>query len=259
MVDKIQLLDIEKIDPPADAARDLIDPDKVRELAESIRSVGLIEPIVVRPFNGRFEIVVGHRRYLAHRLIGEVKIKSVVKVLSDDEVVLIRGIENDQREDLNPIERGKLYKKLKERFDWSIHKIAEKMGRHPVTVKKYLDLLETDEQIQTEVSRGKIGIEVGLLLGSIEDSVARKYYVMNAAQNGVTVEVARLWVDDYEKSRLGKFYSEGGGIPGSITELDEKPIFQTCDVCLGPVSIKEVKYIPVCISCLREIRIKKRG
>jgi len=259
MVDKIELLDIEKIDPPVDAARDLIDPDKIRELAESIRSEGLLQPILVRPSNGRFEVVVGHRRYLAHRLIGEVKIKSIVKSLSDDEVIVIRGIENDQREDLNPIERGKVYKRLKERFDWSVHKIAEKMGRHPVTVKKYIDLLETDELIQTEVSSGKIGIEVGLLLGSIEDSVARKYYVMNAAKNGVTIEVARLWVDDYEKSRLGKFYSEGGGSPGSISELDEKPIFQTCGVCLGPVSIKDVKYIPVCLPCLREIRIKKRG
>jgi len=259
MDDQIVLLDIEGVDPPSDAARDIIDPDKVRELAESIRSQGLLQPILVRPRNGRHEVVAGHRRYLAHRLIGEVKIKSIIKELSDDEVILIRGIENDQREDLNPIERGKVYRRLRDRFGWSDNAIAQRMGRHPSTIKKYLNLLELSEQIQSELSRGRIGLEVALLLGSIEDEQARRYYVENAAANGVTIDVARGWVEDYEKSRLGTFYSEGGGSPQGSGLMEEKPVFQTCDVCLGPVNAKEVVFIPVCKPCLRKVRSQGRG
>lgn len=127
----IHELEIEKIDPPADAFRDLIDPDGVRELAESIRSQGLHSPILVRPVDSRYEIVFGHRRYLAHRLIGEVKIKSIVRVMTDDQVFEARAIENDQREDLNPMERARVYRRLREKFGMSNRQIAQRMGRSP--------------------------------------------------------------------------------------------------------------------------------
>ena len=72
MSEEMVFLDLETVDPPANPDRDTIDADRVRELGESIRAQGLLQPIVVRPLNGRFEVVVGHRRFLAHRLIGEI-------------------------------------------------------------------------------------------------------------------------------------------------------------------------------------------
>ncbi len=77
MVEKLVLMDIEKVIPPDEKQRDMIDPELVRELAESIRSVGQMTPCVVRLVDGRYEIVFGHRRYLALRLLGESKIKVI--------------------------------------------------------------------------------------------------------------------------------------------------------------------------------------
>jgi len=248
------LLDIEGVDPPGDAAREIIDPDKVRELAEAIRSQGLLQPILVRPFNGRFEIVAGHRRYLAHRLLGEVKIKSIVRELSDEETLLIRAMENDQREDLNPIEKAKVYKRLKERFGWSAETIAQKMGRDNLTIRTYLRLLDIPGEFQKEVARRRLPMNVALCLNEIEDEGFKKYYFTAAVENGVTLEVAKVWVDDWRKTKAGTFYQEGRGMGGPETTQEPLPIFQTCVCCVGPVEVSKVRYIPVCPDCEKEIR-----
>jgi len=252
--DQIVLLDIEKIDPPEDAARDFIDPEQVRELAESIRSQGLLQPILVRPHNERYETVAGHRRYLAHRLLGEVKIKSIIKELSDEETLLIRAMENDQREDLNPIEKAKVYSRLKERFGWSAETIAQKMGRDNLTIRTHLKLLTVPEEFQKEIAKKRLPMNVALCLNEVEDEDFKKYYFTAAVKNGVTLDVAKIWVDDWRKTKAGTFYEEGRG-RGELGPIQEPlPIFQTCTCCIGPVEVSKVKYIPVCPDCEKEIR-----
>lgn len=254
MLDQVELLDLVEIDPPGDAVRDLIDPDKVRELAESIRSSGLLQPILVRRANGRYEVVAGHRRLLAHKLIGELKIKAIVRDLSEEETVLIRAIENDQREDLNPIEKAKVYKRLKEKFGWSNRTIADKMGRAPNTIGHYLDLLDCPDEFQSAIARGRLSMQVALELNKVEDSDFRNYYFAAAVENGITLDVAQTWVNDYRKTKAGSVQSEDGG-RGDLGVIQEPlPMYQTCVCCVGPVEVKRVKYIPVCPECESQIR-----
>lgn len=250
----IHELDIEKVDPPVDAFRDLIDPEMVRELAESIRSQGLHSPILVRPVNGRFEIVFGHRRYLAHRLLGEVKIKSIVREMNDDQVFEARAVENDQREDLNPIERAKVYRRLREKFGMSNRQIAQRMGRSPGAVDKYFRLLEVPEEFQDAVARKKVSMQVALALNDIEDDEFKKFYFASAVQNGVTLEVAEMWVNDWRKSRAGSAYGSEGGVGGSGSVQAPLPIYQTCVCCLGPSEVSKIRYIPVCPECETQIK-----
>jgi len=254
MVEKMVLLDVEKVDPPADVFRDSIDPDKVRELAESVRSQGLYEPILVRPVDSRFEIVFGHRRWLAHRLLGEAKIKSIVREMSDQEVVEARAVENDQREELNPIERAKTYKRMRDRFGLSSRQIAQKMGRNHFTVDKYLHLLEIPEEFQEAVGRKRISMQVALCLNQIDDVEFKSFYFNSAVENGVTMEVAELWVNDWRKSRSGTGYSEegGGGVPVEIQE--SLPIYRACACCLGPEEVSKLRVLYVCPECERQIK-----
>lgn len=250
----IRSLDIDKVDPPGDAFRDLIDPDAVRELAESIRSQGLHSPILVRPVNGRFEIVFGHRRYLAHRLLGEVKIKSIVREMTDDQVFEARAVENDQREDLNPMERARVYKRLREKFGLSNRQIAQRMGRSPGVVDKYFHLLETPDEFQEAVAKKKVSMQVALCLNQIDDDVFKKFYFTAAVNNGATIEVAEMWLNDWRKSRAGTAYSGEGGSPGGVVTQESLPIFATCVCCVGPVEVTKIKYIPVCPGCESQIR-----
>jgi len=254
MNEKMTFLDIEKVDPPTDAVRDLIDPEQVRELAESIRAQGLLQPILVRPSNGRYEVVAGHRRYLAHRLIGEVKIKALVKEMGDEEVFVIRAMENDQREDLNPIEKAKVYKRLKDKFGWSAGQISQKMGRSKPAVLRYLELLEIPDEFQSAVAKKKLAMSVALCLNQIPDEVTKKYYFTSAVENGVTLEVAEAWVNDDRKTRAGTVtVEEGGGIEEAAIP-DFVPIFRACVCCLNPIEISKLKIIYVCKECERQVQ-----
>lgn len=253
-MDQISLLEISVVDPPGDAARDIIDPDKVRELAESIRSQGLLQPILVRPHNGRLEVVAGHRRYLAHILLGEVKIKGIIRELSDEETFLIRAMENDQREDLNPIEKGRIYLKLKEKFGWSNEKVAQKMGRGLQTIKRHLKLLDIPEEYQKEVARGRLGMAVALCLNDIDEPSFKNYYFTAAIQNGVTLDIAEQWVTEWKKTRAGPGPDGQGGVGVGGAFQEALPIFQTCICCIGPVEVNRVRYVPVCPECEKEIR-----
>ena len=241
------------VDRPKDPARLKIDPEKVRELAESIREVGQREPILLRPLNGRFEVVAGDRRYLAHKFLGKDDIFAIVEELTDEEVIILRATENLQREDLTPMEEAKEYGKMRSLLGMSIERIARKMGRSHGTIKKYLELLELPQEFQEAIDSKKIGIEAAHVLSQIDDPEFRKFYFTSAIENGVTKEVALSWLAAYQQSKEAKFYAEGGGGgPLGVVSAD-KPIYQTCNGCNGPVELKEIRYIPLCPGCLKEL------
>lgn len=254
MVEQITILELALIDPPEEMAREFVDPDKVRELAESIREVGLQEPIIVRPRNSRYEIVAGHRRSLAHQLLGKLQIDTIVRELTDEQVLLIRAIENDQRVDLNPIERARNYQRLKDRFGWTESQIGQKVGRHRNTIRNYLDLLDTPEEFQSAIAKGLMAMDVARTLNKIEDPSFRKYYFESAVRNGVTVEVAELWVSEWHKARIPAAQGGDGGGGVDLSGQSSLPIFTACCCCLMAVDVKEVKYIPVCANCAGQIK-----
>ena len=252
--ERIQLIDMKMIDRPVKIARDTIDPERVRELAESIRESGLQQPIKVRPVNGRYEIVFGDRRYLAHKLLDLKTIKAIVTEMDDQETVVIRGIENLQRENLSPSEEAMCYRALKDEGMLSIPQIAKKTGKTYVTIKRYLDFSECPEDVRRAVDQKRMTMNVLEALREIEDPEVFKYHFDMAAQNGITIQVARLWVDDYMKSKMGKFYSDGGSPPSGGVDSISKPVYMTCECCLGAVEMKEVRSMVVCIPCLKKVR-----
>lgn len=252
--DRIEVLEMKMIDRPVKIARETIDPERVRELAESIRESGLQQPIKVRPVNGRYEIVFGDRRFLAHKLLDLKTIKAIVTEMDDQETVVIRGIENLQRENLTPSEEALCYRALKIEGGLSITQIAKKTGKTYVTIKRYLDFAEFPEEVRRSVDQKKLSMQVVEMLREIEDPDIFKYHFEMAAQNGITLPVARMWVDDYLKSKAGQFYSDGGSMPPGGIESISKPVYMTCEVCLGAVEMKDVRSVVVCIPCLKKVR-----
>lgn len=253
---KIELVKLDLVDRPQDPLRTRIDPEKIRELAESIREVGLQEPVLLRPLNGRFEVVAGDRRYLAHKFLAWEHILAIVTERTDEETVIIRATENLQREDLTPMEEARSYQSMRNKLGYGIDKIARKMGRAHTTIKKYLDLLELDPEFQEAIDAKKLGIEVAYVLCKIDDPEMRKYYVGMAIENGITRDVAVNWLTSYQRSKEAKYYDGGGSGAGVSAAGEERATYQTCQVCNGPCEIKTVRYIPVCAECLKEI---KRG
>ncbi len=251
---QIQLIKMDMIDRPVKVARELIDPEKVRELAESIREKGLKQPILLRPVNGRFEIVFGDRRYLAHKLLNLKEIKGIVEELDDRETAIIRGIENIQRVDLTPSEEGMVYLNLKGEGGLSTKDIAKKTGKSHNTVVRYMNFAKCSEEVRRAVDRKEISLLVLEILQEIDDPEAFQYHFKMAASNGITHHVARLWVDDFIKTKSNTYYDGDGGVPSSNIEIEAKPVFMTCEVCLNPVEIKVVSNLVVCRDCRKKVR-----
>lgn len=251
--DQIQLISMDLIDRPVKIARETIDPERVRELAESIRESGLLQPVILRPCNGRYEMVAGDRRYLAHKLLNLKEIKAIIRELDDRETVVIRGIENLQRENLTPSEEARVYLLLKEEGGLSTKEISKKTGKAHNTVARYINFARCSEEVRRAVDLKQISLNTLETLQEIDDPDTFKYYFDMAAQNGITEKVARLWVDDYGKTKLGTYYSEDGGVPAVNIDFVSKPVFITCEVCHGPTETKDVRNLVVCRTCFKKV------
>ncbi|MGH9873419.1 MAG: ParB/RepB/Spo0J family partition protein [Pyrinomonadaceae bacterium] len=147
---------IELIDPGALQPRSVFDGAKLQELAKSIRVNGVVQPVLLRRKGNRFELITGERRWRAAEMAGLNRIPAVVRDVSDDKVLEIALIENIQREDLNPIEEARAYKKLIETMGLTQETVGERVGRDRSYVTNYLRLLKLPEDIQELLQTGRI-------------------------------------------------------------------------------------------------------
>jgi len=253
-----KFIPLDKIDRPAEGTRLEIAPEEIAELAESIEEVGLLQPILVTPRNGRFEIVAGERRYLAHEKLGRGKIEVKVVEVDDEALVVDRATENLQRRDLSPFEEGMIYGGLRDKMGLTIAQISKKIRKSPGRVERRLDLLRMGEPFQQAIHYGKVSLGVGEELWRCPDQGKRLYFLEMAIEHGITVAVARMWVDDFKKTlRRSKPDIQGGGSPELA--FDTQPIYRACDLCKGPVDYRELVELRVCPGCNEAIReaIKK--
>ena len=136
--------------------RQAMDPQELSGLVDSIRRHGVLQPIVVRPAAGGFEVVAGERRWRAAKAAGLSTIPVVVRTLTDQEALELALVENLQREDLNPMERARAYRRLMQDFGLTQEQIAERVGKSQPSVANALRLLNLPAQIQVSLEVGRI-------------------------------------------------------------------------------------------------------
>ena len=134
-----------------------MDPQALEELASSIRTQGVMQPIVVRPIEGnRFEIIAGERRWRASQQAGKDTIPAMVKDVPDETAIAMALIENIQREDLNPIEEAVALQRLQQEFQLTQQQVADAVGKSRVSVANLLRLISLPEVIKTMLSHGDL-------------------------------------------------------------------------------------------------------
>jgi len=141
-------LDVDLLEPNRYQPRQLFSEAKLEELAQSIKTHGIVQPIVARRQGDRYQIVAGERRWRAAQRAGLIKVPVLVKVISDERVLEASLIENIQRENLNPIEEAKAYQRLSHEFRLTQEDLAERTGKDRSTVSNFLRLLKLPEDIQ---------------------------------------------------------------------------------------------------------------
>ncbi len=147
--DSLTTLPIEQLQPGRYQPRTAMDPDKLRELSESIRAQGLIQPIVVRAIaRDRYEIIAGERRWRAAQLAELRDVPVVLRDVDDRAVIAMALIENIQREDLSPLEESMALKRLVEEFGLTHQQAADAVGRSRAAVSNLLRLLELPDAVR---------------------------------------------------------------------------------------------------------------
>lgn len=164
-------LDIDLLDPSESQPRHIFKEAKLEELAQSIQSNGILQPIVARRNGERFQIIAGERRWRAAQKAGLKKIPCIIKNISEENVLELSLIENIQREELNPIEEANAYKNLIEQLNTTQEEIARRVGKDRSTITNSLRLLKLPSEIQKLLEEEVISMghaRALLSLGSVE-------------------------------------------------------------------------------------------
>jgi len=168
-------VDVESLIPSGSPVRFGYDDDSLQELADSIRSVGLLEPLVVRPVGDRYEILAGNRRFKACLLAGLNKVPVLVREVDDNQAVILSVTENVNREDMNPLEEAVAFARWLEATGKTSTELAKQLGRSLAYVEKRLMLLNLDEGTMEAVARGDISLHHALELHRVDDVDSRAY------------------------------------------------------------------------------------
>jgi ParB family transcriptional regulator, chromosome partitioning protein len=165
-----QEIPVDNIDANPYQTRRRINETALQELADSIRTSGVVQPVVLRPTaNGRFQIVAGERRWLASKRAGRATIPAVVRQISNEQAMEITIIENLQREDLNPVEQARAFERLSREFGMTQEQIATRTGKDRASIANFIRLLKLPEAVQDAMEGGALSFGHGkVLLGMAE-------------------------------------------------------------------------------------------
>lgn len=175
------MVKISKVEPNLNQPRKQFDEDSLSELAESIKQYGILQPLLVSNKKDYYEIIAGERRWRAAKMAGLKEVPVLVREFSEQEIVEISLIENIQREDLNPIEEAKAYRRLIDEFHLKQDEIAERVSKSRVAVTNSMRLLKLDERVQQMlidemISPGHARALLGISDGETQAAAAMKIF-----------------------------------------------------------------------------------
>jgi ParB family chromosome partitioning protein len=183
-----KFIDIEDISANENQPRTHFEKEKIQELAESIQQNGLLQPIVVRPFNGQYQIIVGERRYRACKLAGLNEIPCIVQKLDEKQTATAAIVENIQRENLSPIEEALAYQQLLDSQNLTQQQLAQKVGKKQSTIANKLRLLQLPITVQESVKKKEITERHARALLKLSSTSEQNNMLREILSKGLTVD-----------------------------------------------------------------------
>ncbi|HEV2416043.1 MAG TPA: ParB/RepB/Spo0J family partition protein [Candidatus Dormibacteraeota bacterium] len=197
-----QMIAVDQIRPSREQVRSRFDAEPLGELAESIRLHGVLQPLLVRKLSDGYELIAGERRWRAARIAGLATVPAVVRSEAGNDQQLVLGlIENLQRTDLDPIEEARGLRRLIEEFGLTHEDVAQRLGRHRVSVTQALRLLGGCAAVQSAVASGVITAGHARALIALESQAAQEQGLKVVIAKHLSVRQAENWVRTYRPSR----------------------------------------------------------
>lgn len=228
MHDVIELF-TDQIKLPESNMRTAIDRDELYDLADDIKKNGLINPITVRPKDGGYELVAGQRRYLAHQIGGMIRIRCIVRELTDDEALGVMTSENLARVDVNPVDEANHVGRLMALHNDDAQHVAKVVNRSVSWVKDRVLVALMPDYMQEVLAQGKLKLGVALNLCEITDDAILRMWTEIAVRDGTSVAQSKYWVDGWKLNRVSANSDDSLPPSGYVGEVPHVVKF-TCAV-----------------------------
>ena len=219
-------LNLNDIIPNRFQPREVFDEKALKELAVSIKEHGVIQPIIVREVNGKYEIIAGERRYKASALAGMTKIPAIIRDLDDKESSKVALLENLQRKNLNPIEEARTYQKILEIDQMTQEELAKTMGKSQSAVANKIRLLSLPDEIQEALLKEQISERHARTLLNIDDSKVQKELLEKVIADKLSVRK----LEEEIKEIKGESNDISEAVPSVNMFIDSNPLTPTAEV-----------------------------
>ena len=236
-----QMIAVDQIRPSRQQVRSRFDAEPLGELAESIRLHGVLQPLLVRPLADGYELIAGERRWRAARLAGLNSVPAVVRTdAGNDEQLVLGLIENLQRTDLDPIEEARGLRRLIEEFGLTHDDVAQRIGKHRVSVTQSLRLLGGCSAVQSAVASGIISAGHARALIALESQAAQEHGLKVVIARHLSVRQAENWVRTYRprRSRRGDSSAELRAIAADVESTLGLPVKIDGSLNRGKIEIR---------------------
>jgi ParB family chromosome partitioning protein len=216
---------IDKIIPSSFQPRKEFDKDKLKELSDSIRQNGILQPIVARKTNsGKFEIIAGERRWRAAQMAGLHEVPVILKTLSNKETLELAIIENIQREDLNAVEEAEAYQRLMNEFNLTQQQVAEKVGKERATVANSLRLLMLSSPVRQLLIEGKITAGHAKILVSMENPTTQLKTAQKIVESQMSVRALEKYLQKSDEAQIAEMPTQADKLAQSLAEQLQKAL-----------------------------------
>jgi ParB family transcriptional regulator, chromosome partitioning protein len=199
---------IDRIDPNPLQPRSVFQPDRLRELSQSIEANGIIQPIIVRAIGDRYELIAGERRWRAARLAGLTEVPVVIQNVANDHLLEVSLIENIQREDLNPIEVAQAFDRLHREHQLSHEDIARRTGKDRTTVTNTLRLLKLPPDVQLLINEHRLSMGQARAILGLTTPDQQRQMAEKAVSQGMSVRQVERAVQKMNEPRADEPESE---------------------------------------------------
>lgn len=228
MKDEVVQLYLDDIIPNRFQPREVFDEKALKELAISIKEHGVIQPIIVRSVNGKYEIIAGERRYKASALAGMTRIPAIIRDLDDKESSKVALLENLQRKNLNPIEEARTYQKILEIDQMTQEELAKTMGKSQSSVANKLRLLSLPDEVQDALLKEQISERHARALISVPDTKKQSELLKKIINTKMTVRTLEDEINQlYPKETESKEVEQHNTIPPISSAINSTPLMPT--------------------------------
>jgi ParB family chromosome partitioning protein len=185
--ERIHNVPIHLIYPSPFQPRKVFSEEELNELKDSIRALGILQPLIVRPQKDQYELIAGERRWRAAQAIGLKEVPVISRAATDREVLEFALTENLQRADLGPIEEAQAYLQLIEQFSLTQEEIAQRVGKNRATIANAIRLLSLSSEVKEYIATGKISVGHAKVLLSIDTQEKQDIYARRIIKDNLTV------------------------------------------------------------------------